>query len=451
MTVVSQTPATTIRVPRTPLLALAGMALALAGVLALTLATSHQRDTNAVTRWNAIAFHCTSDLGRGTRQSRVLAMMHLAIHDALNSIHPVYATYAGEVPASANASPEAAIAASAHEILVTLAREHRHVADEAYARAVSRIRDDQARRSGIAAGEAAARVILALRRDDGADEAEIPYVQTPAPGLWEPTPPAFEPPILPGWQRVTPFALVDAAQFRPVPPPALDSAEYARQYEEVRQLGAIDSPLRSAEQSEIAQFWSGDALASWNRIARTVVDDRARDRNRRNDIDLWQTARLFALINMAMADGFISGWDAKYHYRYWRPIVAIRRGDSDHNPATVADPAWTPYLVTPAHPEYPSTHSVLSAASARTLQCALGTDAVHFSVKSKETIADDARSYDSFMQAAQEVADSRLYAGAHFRIANTRGLQEGRKIGDFICNRFLQPRMAVAVHSSISR
>jgi hypothetical protein len=423
----------------------------LAGLIAVglhVLPRPHARDVNSVAEWNAIAFDACSGLGGGTRQSRALAMTHLAIHDALNSIRPVYGTYASNLPRDPNASPEAAVAAAAHDTLVVMAGDQLQL-DEAYEDAIERLPDNAARGEGISLGKAAARAILAMRSQDGADRAEQHVAQPPyAPGRYQPTPSRFDPPIVPGWRHVTPFSLSTADQFRPLPPPALDSEQYALLYDEVKRIGALHSARRTHQQTVTAKFWSGDALASWNEIARNVVNARANDRDGDNDLELWHSARLFALLDAAAADSFISGWEAKFHYLYWRPVTAIRHADTDGNAATTPDAEWLPLLPTPAHPEYPSTHSILASASATVLQCALGRDAVPFAVSSDKVFFGRTRHFERFSQAANEIALSRLYAGAHFRLANTRGLEQGRKIGRHVCNTFLQPLASAAPRST---
>jgi PAP2 superfamily len=413
---------------------------ALAAVGLYTLPRPYPRHIDSVAEWNAIAFDVCSGLGGGTRQSRALAMTHLAIHDALNSIRPVYTTYARGLPRDPKASPEAAVAAAAHDTLAVMAGDHQLQLDKAYEDAIERLPDNAARGEGISLGKAAARAILAMRTDDGADRAELRLAPQPfAPGRYQPTPSRFDPPIVPRWRNVTPFAMRTADQFRPMPPPALDSEQYAQLYNEVKRIGALHSAQRTREQTATAKFWSGDALATWNEIARNVVNARASDRDRSNDLDLWQSAHLFALLDAAAADSFISGWEAKFHYLNWRPITAIRSGDTDGNAATTPDPDWSPLLVTPAHPEYPSTHSILASASATVLQCALGSDAVPFAISSDKVFFGRTRHFERFSEAANEIALSRLYAGAHFRLANTRGLDQGKKIGRHICKTFLPP------------
>jgi hypothetical protein len=420
-----------------------GAGLAVLGLGGLVVHTiDRSTSTDPIGRWNAIAIQAGATLERGTSEQRELAMMHIAIHDALGAIRPVYAPYAVKLHAHANASPEAAIAAAAHEVLVSTVPLQRDTLDAEYRQALDDIPDGTPKAEGLAVGRRAARAIIALRAGDGAENADIPYDGKPGLGAWEPTPPDHIPALLPGWANVAPFAIGRADRFLPPPPPDLQGSEYARQYAAVKAIGNANSQVRTPEQGEIARFWSANVGEGWNEIARMVVDARMHDRDRANDLDLWERARLFALLNVAMADGFVSGWDAKYHYRFWRPVTAIHRGDSDGNPATLPDPTWTPYLVTPQHPEYPSTHSVLSGAAVAVLHCALGTDRASFRLTSRGTYAGITRTFDGFDQAAREVAASRLYAGVHFPIANAAGLAEGRQIGELVCARTLGPLQA---------
>lgn len=414
--------------------------IALAGVMAaMPTAAPPTPGIDAVTEWNAIAVQAGDTLERGTAQARELAMTHLAIHDALNAIRPVYEPYAGGVQAAADASPEAAVAAAAHDVLVATIPAQAPVLDQAFQRALARIPAGPPKEHGVAAGHAAARVIVGLCRDDGADRAaDLRYAGKPGLGSWEPTPPHHLQALLPGWAKVRPLAIGNARSFLPPAPPELASAEYALQYAEVQALGAEHSRVRTPEQSEIALFWSGNVADGWNDIARQVVAARTHDGDRRNDLDLWASARLFALLNVAMSDGFIAGWTAKYHYGFWRPITAIRRGDADGNAATVPDRDWNSFLVTPEHPEYPSTHSVLSGASARVLQCALGGDRAEFRLTSAGNHPGITRHFHAFSQAAKEVAESRVYAGVHFRGANQAGLLQGQRIGQLLCDRYLR-------------
>jgi hypothetical protein len=231
----------------------------------------------------------------------------------------------------------------------------------------------------------------------------------------------------PGWP--------ESSQFRPQPPAFFDLTrrKYAGEYNEVKMIGEVNSTTRTAEQSEIARFWYEGSGLGWNRIARNV--------SAQQGLGLWENARLFALVNFAMADGFIAGFEAKYFYNFWRPVTAIRVGDTDGNDQTIGDPAWTSFLITPNIPDYPSTHSVLGAAAAEVLARFFDEDDCDFSfdTTSGNPFPGITRSFTSFSQAAQENADSRVYAGIHFRTACTDGLEQGRRVGRFAYKRFLKP------------
>jgi hypothetical protein len=307
---------------------------------------------DAVTDWNAIATTAAAaPIKNGIIQTRIYAMVHAAVHDALNAIDRRYRPYALDVRVDPNASPDAAVAAAAHDVLIHELPVSQHAfLDAQYANSLSGIPDSPAKVAGIAVGQAAAATIIAVRISDGAD-APMSYTPDSGPGEWIPTPPAFLPALLPGWEDVMPFTLRSSAQFR-LDPPAyfnLTSEEYTADYNEVKQIGDVNSPSRTAEQSQIAQFWYEPSAQGWNRIARFVSAQRG--------LELWDNARLFGLVNFALADAYIAHSDTKYFYTFWRPITAIRAGDTDGNPATVADPAWTSFLVTPNFPDYPSGHS----------------------------------------------------------------------------------------------
>ena len=398
-----------------------------------TLEMSGPAQADAVTDWNVTAVAVSADLGLGMPRSRVLAMTHAAIHDALNSIQPRYRTYAREAPSSPSASPEAAVAAAAHDVLIATVPSQVTALNAAYATALAAIADGIAKIQGIAAGQAAAATILALRANDGAADANIPYTLAPGLGIWQPTPPGFLPAAFPGWGNITPFVLHSDEQFRPALPQALDltSTQFAADYNEVKQIGDVNSVTRTADQSSIAQFWYEGSPFTWDRIARVVSTQQG--------LDLWQNARLFALLNFAMADGFIAGFNAKYFYNFWRPVTAIENGANDNNPDTVGDPAWSSFLVTPNIPDFPSTHSILGAAAAAVLQDFFNSDFIAFTTTSGAPFPGITRSYTSFSQAVLENANSRVYAGIHFRTACTEGMRMGEKIGKFTFMHVLEP------------
>jgi PAP2 superfamily len=347
----------------------------LLALFACTFIQSAQADM--VTDWNVIATNtAAAPLTNGVLQTRIFAMTHAAIHDAVNAINRRYQPYALDMQASLNASPEAAVSAAAHDVLVhELPAIQKPLLDAAYTNSLSGIPDGAAKNAGIAIGQAAAAAIIALRSSDGAN-APMPYTPGSGPGVWIPTPPGFLPASLAGWGNVTPFTLRSGAQFRLDPPEYFDltSEEYTADYNEVKSVGEVNSPSRTAEQSQIAAFWYEPSAQGWNRLTRVV--------SARHNLDLWENARLFALVNFALADAYIAHFDSKYLYNFWRPVTAIRAGDTDGNPDTAPDPAWTPFLVTPSIPDYPSGHSTAGGAAAMALARFFGQDQVPFTTTS---------------------------------------------------------------------
>jgi hypothetical protein len=316
--------------------------------------------------------------------------------------------------------------------------------EQAYTASLARVADGPARSRGVAVGRAAGAAMLALRKDDGASR-DVPYTPGTGPGKWRPhpnpvppNPPianpdmarGYVPSVLPGWGNVAPFTLLSASQFWLAGPPPLTSEAYARDYNEIKSVGGKVSTVRTADQTEIARFWF-EGPPAWNRIARTVATARP--------LDSTDSARLLALVNMAMADAYIAGFKIRYVYDRWRPVTAIRDGDVDGNDATAGDPTWDSHQNTPAVSDYPSTQSTFSAAAAVALAAALGTDQVSFSITSGKPFDGITRSFTSFSQAARESADSRVYAGIHFRSACEDGLALGRKIGQRAAALYLQP------------
>jgi len=408
--------------------------------------------TDDVVTWNARTLTVIATNGQnGIVQTRSLAMVHAAIHDALNAIQPRYGRYLFQDSVPSDTSADAAIASAAYHVLAALIPAYGSPAQRAaataqldafYSSSLAAIPDTPAKTAGITVGASAAGTILDARLEDGASLANTPYIPLDGPGFWQPTPnpvPAdplaggvgFAPALLPRWGDVTPFILRTGAQFRPDGPPSLTSDQYTVDYNEVKAVGEQFSATRTAEQSEIARFWYEGSQVGWNRIGQVVATDRG--------LDLWEQGRLFALLNFAMADGFIAGFNAKYEYDFWRPVTAIRAGDTDGNPSTEADPSWSTYLNTPAIPDHPSTHSVLGAAAAEVLGRFFADDHIAFTTTSGAPFAGITRSFTSFTQAAHENADSRVFAGLHFRTACRDGLWLGGRIGLFAFRHYLQP------------
>jgi hypothetical protein len=407
---------------------------------------------DAVLNWNQTAasagFAAGLDNSDGCEdplhESRIFAMMHAAIHDALNAIERRFQPYALDAQAPVGTSPEAAVAAAAHDVLLVVFPQlpsdsdlgftpaaATNLVEAAYAAALAAIPNTPAKAQGILIGQAAAAAILALRAADGANTPpflDFTYVPGPNPGDFQ-----FIPGLpfaaFPGWGKVTPFVLTSSSQYRPKAPYALSSKNYAADFNEVKSLGAVNSTTRTAEQTEIALFWVEGAPQGWNRIARIV--------SVQHGLDLWQNARLFGLLNFASADGYIADFENKYFYKFWRPITAIRAADTDGNSDTIDDPTWDSLRGTPPAPDYTSGHSVEGGAMSEVLARFFG-DRVFFSTNAT-TQPGVTRSFTSFSQAAEENGNSRIYIGFHFRHAVTEGIKLGSKVGKVAFNHFLRP------------
>jgi hypothetical protein len=351
-------------------------------------------------------------------QSRTLAILHAAIHDAVNAVDRRFEAYTSGLPAEPGASVEAAVAAAARDVLVALLPDQAALVVAAYSRALAAVPDGPPKAAGIATGQASASATLRRRLRDGFKAATEPvYVPRSAPGEYQFTPP-FNFAALPGLGGVTPF-VVDIREHAVDGPQRLSSVKYARELAYVKALGDTNSSIRTAEQSEIAQFWYEDSPLGWNRIANTVV--------RQRGLDPWSAARAFALVNFALADGFIVGFEAKYQFRFWRPETAIREAATDGNRLTEPDATWQPFMVTPPVPDYPSTHTVLGWAATEVLIELFG-DKVAYDTDSL-TLPGVIRHFKGFSAAAEENGLSRLYAGIHFPHAVRDGRRLGRSIG----------------------
>jgi hypothetical protein len=406
--------------------------IALLTSLAITLATpgraqeaqaAHQAGKprgNAVTHWNAVITDAFTPT-QGTNpmaHSRSLAIVHAAMHDAVNAIERRFEPYTPGLAEAPGASVDAAVAAAARDVLVAHLPDQAGMIEAAYSRALAGIPDGPAKAAGIATGQASAAANMARRQGDGFEEATQPvYVPRPGAGEYQFTPP-FNFAAQPSWGRVKPF-VIDLREHQLEGPHRLSSVQYARDLAYVKAIGEIDSRVRTAEQSEIAQFWYEDSTLGWNRIANTAV--------RLRKLDNWSAARAFALVNFALADGFIAGFEAKYRFRFWRPETAIRAAAEDGNKWTEADPTWQPFLITPPVPDYPSTHTVLGWAAAEVLIELLG-DRLRYSADSL-TLPGVTRDYKGFSAAADENGLSRLYAGIHFQLAVKDGRRQGRSVG----------------------
>jgi PAP2 superfamily len=381
---------------------------------------------DVVTDWNSAALDAIRD-GHTPPPiaSRSLAIVHVSIYDAVNGIARTYEPYLVQSAVPASASREAAASAAAHEALVNLFPASASSFDTLYAAILATIPNGPQKVAGVVWGEFVADQILASRANDGSDATVLPPGGS-GPGVWVPTPPAFLPYLLPQWGFVTPFAMSSSSQFRPPGPPSLGSEQYAADYKEVKELGALVGSTRTEEQTQIALFWADGAGTEtppghWNSIAQIIAASRGNT--------LEENARLFALLNIAMADAAICAWDAKYTFHFWRPVTAIN----------FAEPNWMSFIVTPPFPDYVSGHSTFSGAAATVLPFFYGTDDLPFTTSS-DFLPGVTRSFPTCLDAAEEAAVSRLYGGIHFRSANEDGLQAGITIGEWAATHYLQPR-----------
>jgi hypothetical protein len=359
--------------------------------------------------------------------SRWLAMMHIAMHDAVNAAVPRYAPHVLMTRVS-GADASVAAAAAAHGVMVEFCPDQKPMLDAELAMVTAEAGRGPAVERGKALGAEAARAVVAARAEDGA-AARLPYAPQARPGRYQYTP-GFDFIFHPQWRHLRPFALRSPSQFRVGAPPSLDSGAYQRAFEEVKALGGKGSTRRSEDQTRFAHFWYEFSDIGWNRVARVVARER--------DLDLWEASRMFALVNMALADAYIAGWDSKLHHDFWRPVTAIRLAADDGNPATAPEPGWEPLLPTPPIQDHPSTHSALGAAAAAVMGGLLG-DATPFTLTSTSALPEaPIRRFASFSSAARENAESRVMAGLHFRFSCEAGLELGERVGRFTLTNHLR-------------
>ena len=394
---------------------------------------------NAVLDWNAVMMRAIRLDNTGpTLSTRNLAILHLAIYDAVNAVTGTHQPYLFQQQPSPDSSAEAAAAAAGYEVSRTLYPGIRADADATFRTWWAGVPDNAAITAGLELGRSAALAILGARAADGS-ATEVPYIPSNAPGAWRRTPPFFRPPLTPHWRYVKPFAVPDIEAFVPGPPPALESPEYAEALEQVRELGGSTSTVRTAYQRETAVFWSDFSYTAmppghWHEIAAAIVRDRG--------TDLAEAARLMALLSLAQADAAIVCWEAKYRYNLWRPITAIQRADEDGNPATESDSTWNHALAAPPFPAYPSGHSTFSKASAEVLAFFYGTDAITFTAIS-DSLPEVSRTYESLSACADEVGMSRIYGGIHFSFDNVQGKASGRRVAEHVIANYLLPSTAL--------
>jgi membrane-associated phospholipid phosphatase len=354
--------------------------------------------------------------------TRSYAMLHAAIDDAVVSITHDASPLLVSVKAPRGARPDAAAIEAGRATLTALYPGFKAELAQLADGQLAMIPNGADKQDGIQVGDAVAAKILQLRANDGSAVVPAPFVPGMAPGNYRPTPPNFPTPVFTTWGQVTPFVLKSGSQFRPEPPPALTSAAYAKALNEVKSLGQNSSTTRTAEQTIIGKFWGPPIWNTWNVIAENAAVA--------HHTNLERTARLFAVLNLSFADSAIAMYDGKYHYQLWRPITAIRLADTDGNPATVADPNWTPLAVTAADPSFPGAHSTMSAAGATVLAAFFG-NRDHIQVASS-ALPGTIRSFDSYSDVATEAGLSRIFAGQHFRFDHVAGLDLGHDVAQFV-------------------
>jgi hypothetical protein len=422
--------------------------------LAIAGAPAAASAADAVMEWNLIAQNQTIPLRPTAHgESRGMAMVAGAMYDAVNAIergHEPYLLDVDTVAAQPWASEDAAAATAAHHVLVAITPESQHDAlDTAWHATLDGISPDPLdpiRAEGVRAGEAAAAAMLAFREDDGfLAPFDFTLVIGPDAGDWRPvTPTALDPDAWVGNEK--PFLIESPSQFRSDGPNPLTSNAYTEDFNEVKELGALNSATRTADQTAAAVFWQFPPIALWNGLARNLASPS------RFGLDTADQARLYAMINLAAADGAISCWNDKWYWHFWRPRAAIREADTDGNPATIADPTWeslfapatqtTPPLATPPFPDHPSGHGCVSGATVHALQDFFGTDKVEFDVvggRSLDGVPIPPRHFDRFSQALKEIIDARVWGGIHFRTADVQGTVIGKKVAHWLDKHYFQP------------
>src|SRR6201993_4720187 len=399
-------------------------------------ATDEQQNStqpvNAVIEWNRtlLAIVRTPGAQPATIHStRNFAILHAAIYDAVNNIEPKFSPYLVRLPdVPRSTSKIAAADEAAHDVLVSLYPAFQASLDTELQQDLAQLPDNEGKAQGVVVGQAVAGQLLAARSADGANVTPPPYVPGTQPGDYQLTPPNFAPADFTQWPQVTPFALERADEFRPGPPPSLTSDRYTEVFNEVKSLGFIDSTARTAEQTQIGMFWNGNIQDFWNEIAQTAALHR--------HLSLEQSARLFALLNISLADTAIAFFEAKYTYNLWRPVTAVQLAGTDGNPQTDPNPTWLPLSTkTAPDPSYPGAHSAISKAGATVLTFYFGNQFT-FDVTS-ESLGGVTRHFTRFSAAAEEAGLSRIYAGQHFRTDHNAGKSLGRQVAESIDARIL--------------
>lgn len=408
-------------------------AVPLAALLALACSSTARADV--VLDWNALAAQLIVGPGGANKAPPLglvdLAIVHTAIYDGVNAASGFpFSSYGTPLEVTAPASREAAAARAGRDALLALYPSRAADIEALYASSLGSVPEGPAKANGIDVGLQAAAGILALRANDGRNAGTTIVEPPEAPGVWIRTPPGFLAPQAPWARAITPWTLHSPEQFRPAPPPALDSETWIHDYDEVKALGPATDSTRTAEQTDIGLFWADQPMLQWNRAWRGISISRG--------LSVLENARLFALLTTASSDSLIACWDAKYRYMFWRPVTAIRAGGG--NPALTSDPDWLGLVTVPNHPEYPAAHGCFSGASVETLSYFFHTDNLTFTITSNfPGVTTPLRTYTKLSQALKEVLDARIYGGMHYRISTRKGAIMGKQVSHFATRHFFRP------------
>ena len=380
---------------------------------------------NVITDWDEKAVAIVTPMPPYTAQ-RVMGMVHIAMFDAVNSIERRFQRYLVQLPAEPTTSKEAAAASAAAAVLATIDSKTAGEMKIAIASYLASIPDSAAKSDGVKLGEAVAARVVEARANDGADALDD-YRPRTTPGVYVPTPIT----AASAWPNVKPFAMTKGSQFRPDPPISLTSKEWAADFNELKDYGGKTGAKRSAQQTEIAQFWLMVGPQAYHPFARNLVTAK--------QMNVDDSARFMALVAVGLNEALIAVFDAKYHYNFWRPITAIRNGDIDDNPATEREATWQPIDNTPMHPEYPCAHCILSGSVAGVVKAVLGTAEIPEIAVTSATAPGVTHRWTNMTAFTDEVANARIWAGFHYRFSTRVGTGMGLQIGEYVAKSVMQP------------
>ncbi|WP_205964536.1 vanadium-dependent haloperoxidase [Paraglaciecola marina] len=381
---------------------------------------------DVITQWNQTSLTVVTNVKMSPgHANRAIALVHTAIYEACNAITQRYVESEFAIKAHPQASIEAAVASASHQMLLAIVPQQADVINQAYQEALGKLSNGAAKQDGILVGQSAAKSVLQNREGD-VDAYPDTYRPITSAGIYVPT-------TLPAasfWSKRIPWLLTSVSQFRAAPPPQLESVDWARDFNEVKRLGRVDSQSRTAEQTKVAKFWQATLPPIYHGIIDSVVSMPNRD--------ITQNARFFAASTRAIDDALIAVFEAKYYYHFWRPITAIRNADIDNNPDTSLDPSWQPYIPTPMHPEYPCAHCVVASTLGNVIKAELGNIPTPILSTQSSTANNEQRSWDNIDEFMQEVSSARIYDGVHYRFSTEAGVKMGEEIARLAVRTYYQ-------------